>query len=149
MRALVQRVSQASVSVDGSEIGSIGQGLLIFLGVAAEDTKDDLNYIVRKTSALRIFPDAVGKMNLSVLDVQGEILLVSQFTLCAETRKGNRPSFQSAADPKIAKQMYKLAISAYSQIGISVATGEFGADMQVALINDGPVTIYLDSKHVE
>ena len=146
MRAVIQRVSEASVSVDGKTIGSIGKGMLILLGVAKGDTQEDLDYIVKKTSNMRIFTDAEDKMNLSLADVGGAVLVVSQFTLLADTKKGNRPSFFDAALPDEAIPMYEAFLAAFQNLGIPTESGEFGADMKVSLINDGPVTILLDSK---
>ena len=144
MRAVIQRVSHASVSVDGSEIAKIGQGLLILLGVVQSDTEENLAAMVKKASALRIFRDAEDKMNLSVKDINGEALVVSQFTLCADTRKGNRPSFISAAAPEIASPMVDEFVRRFIEAGIPTQQGQFGGDMKVSLLNDGPVTIILD-----
>ena len=146
MKAVIQRVLSASVSVDGKEIGSINQGLLILLGVAQEDTSTDLEYLVKKTVGLRIFKDEHANMNLSIEDVGGEALVVSQFTLCAETNKGRRPSFINAAPPEMADNMYQQYCKILREENISVQTGQFGAMMEVKLINDGPVTIVLDSR---
>lgn len=137
MRALIQRVTSASVKVDGEIIGKIGKGFLIFLGVYEEDTEE-------KIVNLRIFNDENDKMNLSIKDVKGEILLISQFTLCADTRKGNRPSFISAKNPNEANEIYEKTIESIRNEGIIVEKGIFGADMKVELLNDGPVTILLD-----
>ena len=144
MRAVIQRVSHASVSVDGSEIAKIGQGLLILLGVVQSDTEENLAAMVKKASALRIFRDAEDKMNLSVKDINGEALVVSQFTLCADTRKGNRPSFISAAAPEVASPMVDEFVRRFIEAGIPTQQGQFGGDMKVSLLNDGPVTIILD-----
>jgi D-tyrosyl-tRNA(Tyr) deacylase len=146
MRSLVQRVKRASVKVQGDEVGSISSGLLVFLGVRKDDTQADLNWIVKKLLDLRIFEDAEGKMNFSVKEVSGEILLVSQFTLYGDCRKGNRPSFSEAALPDTAEDMYKQMIEAIVQKGIKLETGIFGAEMEVELVNDGPVTFLLDSR---
>ncbi len=145
MRALVQRVRSASVEIDASTVGSIQQGLLVFLGVGDGDGDADLDYVVKKVSGLRIFPDDAGKMNLSVDQIAGSILLVSQFTLHADIRKGNRPSFVKAADPKVANELYERAIQRFRAMDLKVETGRFGGDMQVSLVNDGPVTIWVDS----
>ncbi|MBR2743336.1 MAG: D-tyrosyl-tRNA(Tyr) deacylase [Clostridia bacterium] len=148
MRALIQRVRSSRVSVGGEVIGEISQGLNILLGVFSEDTKEDMEYLLKKIPALRIFSDENGKMNLSVLDIGGEALIISQFTLCADTKKGNRPSYINAAQPEFAENMYLEFIERMKKSGISkVAHGRFGADMQVEILNDGPVTILLDSKN--
>jgi D-tyrosyl-tRNA(Tyr) deacylase len=144
MRAVIQRVSHASVSVEGKEIAKIGQGMLILLGVVQDDTEENLAAMVKKASALRIFRDAEDKMNLSVKDVNGEALVVSQFTLCADTRKGNRPSFIRAAAPESASPMVDEFVRRFNEAGIPTQQGQFGGDMKVSLLNDGPVTIILD-----
>lgn len=144
MRAVIQRVSHASVSVDGKEIANIGTGLLVLLGVVQTDTVANLSAMVKKTAALRIFRDAEEKMNLSVRDINGEALVVSQFTLCADTRKGNRPSFIAAAAPSIAEPMVAEFARKLTEAGIPTQQGQFGGDMKVSLLNDGPVTIILD-----
>ncbi len=150
MRALVQRVSEASVRVDGRTVGAIGAGLVVLAGMAADDGDDDIDWIARKIVALRIFADDAGVMNRSVADTGGDILAVSQFTLFASTRKGNRPSWSGAAPPEIAQPKFAAFVAALAQeLGKAVATGVFGADMQVALVNDGPVTIALDSRRRE
>jgi D-tyrosyl-tRNA(Tyr) deacylase len=146
MKALIQRVSEAKVFVDGNISGAISKGMLVFLGVERGDNDTDIDYLVRKVSNLRIFEDANKKLNLSLLDIQGEALVVSQFTLAADCRKGNRPSFESAEEPSRAQGMYRKFIERLSGNGLTVATGDFGAFMQVHLINDGPVTILIDPK---
>lgn len=145
MRAVVQRVDRASVTVDGSVTGNVKKGLLVLLGVAEGDTDKDLSYIVDKVTGLRIFEDENEKMNLSVQDVGGEILAVSQFTLCGDCRKGKRPSFDKAAKPDIANDYYERFVAACREKGIHVETGVFRAHMLVELVNNGPVTILLDS----
>jgi len=147
MRAVIQRVTAASVHVEGKPVGEIGQGLLILLGIEEVDAEDDITWLVSKIVNLRIFGDEKGQMNLSVMDVQGQVLVVSQFTLHASTKKGNRPSFIRAAKPEVAIPLYNEFVKQMTEfLGRSVATGEFGAMMQVHLINDGPVTIIMDSK---
>ena len=146
MRAVIQRVSQAEVQVNGHSIGKIGKGFMILLGIHETDTLEDVEYLVRKISLLRVFEDKEGKMNLSISDIGGSILSVSQFTLFADTRKGNRPSFIQAARPEQAIPLYEDFNNGLKRKGIPVSTGEFGADMNVALINDGPVSIIIDSK---
>ncbi|MDO5111502.1 MAG: D-aminoacyl-tRNA deacylase [Clostridia bacterium] len=145
MRAVVQRVKSASVSVKGNTIGEIAKGYMVLLGVEDVDTAADMEYICDKLLGLRVFEDAEGKMNLDILDIGGSILLISQFTLYGDARKGRRPSFIKAARPETAIPLYEAAIA---RLGaqLPVATGEFGAEMDVALVNDGPVTILLDSK---
>ena len=145
MRALVQRVTSASVSIDGAETGSIGPGLVVLLGVADGDDEADARYLVDKVANLRIFADDQGRFNHSVLDVGGGLLVVSQFTLYADTRRGRRPDFTRAADPETANALYLQAVEMFRATGLPVATGEFQAYMQVKLENDGPVTILLDS----
>lgn len=150
MRLVIQRVSQASVSINAIQTSSIQKGLLVLLGIEEDDNTDDINYLVSKLIALRIFSDEDGKMNLDVKQVHGQILLVSQFTLHASTKKGNRPSFIKAAKPEKAEHLYRLFITEIAkQHGQNPQTGSFGADMQIALINDGPVTIIMDSKMKE
>jgi len=148
MRVVIQRVSESKVDVDNITIGSISKGLLVLLGITHEDTQEDIDYILKKIIQLRIFNDTDGKMNLSLEDVNGEVLVVSQFTLHAKTKKGNRPSYIDAAHPDIAIPIYEKFVSDLkSKIGQDkVATGEFGAMMQVSLVNAGPVTIIIDSK---
>ncbi|GEM82293.1 D-aminoacyl-tRNA deacylase [Meiothermus hypogaeus NBRC 106114] len=141
----MQRVSQAQVVVEGKVVGQIGQGLLVLLGVGRGDTLDDAAYLARKIAGLRVFADADGKMNLSLADVGGEVLAVSQFTLFGDTRKGNRPSFIEAAAPDEGRQLYERFCDLMTQQGLHVETGVFQAHMEVHLINDGPVTIWLDS----
>ena len=145
MRAVVQRVSQASVSIEGEVVGSIGRGLLVLLGVARDDQPSDAVYLAEKLAGLRIFDDADGKMNLAVGDVNGAVLLISQFTLLGDCRKGRRPSFIDAAEPAIAKELYEV-VAENLRRQLPVETGRFQAMMQVALVNDGPVTILIDSK---
>jgi D-tyrosyl-tRNA(Tyr) deacylase len=148
MRAVIQRVSSASVSIGGAVVSSIGRGLLVLLGIGQDDDDTDLDYLVRKIAALRIFDDGEGVMNLSVTDVGGDVIVVSQFTLMASTRKGNRPSYIDAAGHGKAIPLYEAFCRSLSDaIGRQVGTGQFGADMQVALVNDGPVTICIDSKN--
>ncbi len=146
MRAVVQRVTSARVTVDDRVTGEIGAGLLVLIGVEQEDGPADVQYISSKIRDLRIFADDAGKMNLSVLDRHGSVLVVSQFTLAGDARNGRRPSFASAAAPQIAKALYEDVVRELSASGLTVATGEFQAMMQVALVNDGPVTILLDSR---
>ena len=148
MRAVIQRVNNASVTVSGKVIGKIGKGLLVFLGVGEGDTEADLKYIADKTVGLRIFSDTDDKMNLSVGDIGGEVLVVSQFTLYGDCRKGKRPRFTASMEPKGAEKMYEDFIKMIESNGIKTAHGEFGADMQVSILNDGPVTILLDSSKI-
>ena len=145
MRALVQRVNKASVSVAGETTGEIGLGLLVFLGITHDDSERDADKLAAKISKLRIFNDDALKMNKSVLDVGGAALVMSQFTLYADTRKGNRPSYTSAAAPELADKLYQHFSDALRDTGLDVANGIFGADMNVELLNQGPVTIWLDS----
>lgn len=148
MIAVIQRVSQAAVHIEGRERAAIGSGLMVLLGIEEADGTEDLEWISRKTIQMRIFADTEGVMNRSILDCNGEVLLISQFTLHASTKKGNRPSYIKAAKPDIAIPLYEACIKEMSQqLGKPIETGEFGADMQVSLINDGPVTILLDSKN--
>ncbi len=146
MRAVVQRVKEAKVVVEDEVVGSIDKGFLIFLGVGGEDTCQDLDYLLEKILGLRIFQDENDKMNLSLMDVEGELLVVSQFTLYGDVRKGKRPSFTNSAHPDIGKKYYEEFVNKAQDKGVKVETGIFGADMDVSLINDGPVTIMLDSK---
>lgn len=146
MRAVLQRVQRAAVHVDGETVGAIGAGLLILLGVAQGDTEDDARRLARRAAELRIFSDANGRFNLSLLDVQGEALVVSQFTLLADTRRGRRPSFTAAAPPAVAAPLCDRFAEALAELGVHVETGRFGAKMAVELVNDGPVTILLDSR---
>jgi len=150
VRALVQRVSEASVRVDDQTVGAIGAGLVVLGGMAADDADDDIDWIARKIVALRIFADDAGVMNRSVADTGGDILAISQFTLFASTHKGNRPSWSGAAPPGIAQPKFAAFAAALArELGKPIATGVFGADMKVALVNDGPVTIALDSRRRE
>ncbi|MCP3951215.1 MAG: D-tyrosyl-tRNA(Tyr) deacylase [Desulfobacterales bacterium] len=146
MKAVIQRVSSGSVSVSGENTGSIRQGLVILLGVTQDDTREDANYLAEKIINLRIFEDPGNKMNLSIRDVAGSMLVISQFTLLADCRKGRRPSFVKAARPKTANELYTYFVDRVKAGQVPVETGRFGADMAVTLVNDGPVTIVLDSK---
>jgi len=146
LKAVIQRVKSASVSVDDKIIGEITTGFLILLGVEQSDTEDDLNYLVNKTAGLRIFKDDNKNMNLSIQDVGGKALVVSQFTLCADTSRGRRPSFIAAANPEEADRMYQQFCEQLTMKNLSVQRGKFGAMMDVSLVNDGPVTILLDSR---
>ena len=146
MKAVIQRVLSASVSIGGKQISFINQGFLILLGVLKKDNSLDLDYLVKKTTGLRVFKDKDENMNLSIQDVSGEVLVVSQFTLCADTKKGRRPSFINAAPPKIAESIYQQYCEKLREENISVQMGQFGAMMEVKLINDGPVTIVLNSR---
>lgn len=145
MKVILQRVSEASVTVAGNQLGAIEQGFMLLVGVQDADTDAELDYLVRKITNLRVFEDQAGKMNLSLTDVDGAILSISQFTLYADTRKGNRPSFTAAGAPDFAKKMYDRFNTKLSATGVHVETGEFGADMKVSLVNDGPVTIVFDT----
>jgi D-tyrosyl-tRNA(Tyr) deacylase len=144
MRALVQRVSEARVSVEGAVLGEIGPGLLVLVCAMQGDTEAEAGKLAAKLARLRIFADAAGRMNRSLLDTGGAALVVSQFTLAADTARGNRPGFSAAADPAEGERLYAHAAAALAREGVPVATGRFGADMQVALVNDGPVTIWLE-----
>ena len=146
MKALLQRVTRASVSVAGEVVGGIGRGLVIFVGVASGDTEKDVNYLVPKIINLRIFADDEGRFNLSALDIKGELLVVSQFTLLADTRKGRRPSFVEAAPPVQAEELFERFVEQARATGLKVETGRFQQYMQVEIHNDGPVTILLDSR---
>ena len=145
MRALLQRVSRASVTIGGDEVGSIGAGLLVLLGVATEDNEDDLRYLVERALNLRIFPGDDNRFDRSALDIEADILVVSQFTLYANTRRGRRPDFTSAAAPDTAERLYQLALERFRESGLNIASGRFGEYMSVDLVNDGPVTLMLDS----
>lgn len=149
MRALIQRVSRCAVRVDGREVSSIGPGLLVLLGVSARDTSEDVDYIVRKTVNLRIFDDRQGKLNLSLAERGGEVMLVSQFTLYGDARKGRRPSYVEAAPPEVAERLYEEACEAFTAAGFPPARGVFGAHMEVELVNDGPVTLLIESPRKE
>jgi D-tyrosyl-tRNA(Tyr) deacylase len=150
MKVVIQRVSQASVVIDNSEVVSIEKGLLILLGIVDEDQEDDINWLCNKIGNLRIFPDKAGVMNRSLIDVEGDVILVSQFTLHASTKKGNRPSYIKAAKPDVAIPLYETFVNTLQmQLGKTIQTGKFGADMKVHLVNDGPVTIIMDSKNRE
>ena len=147
MRVVLQRVAHASVTVDGETIGKIQRGFLLLVGVTHDDAMEDMEYLVRKIVQMRIFEDEEGKLNRSIQDIGGEILSVSQFTLYADTKKGNRPSFSKAAPGDVAIEMFDQFNGLLRETGIPVETGQFGADMKVELLNDGPVTILLDSKN--
>ena len=150
MRIVLQRVEEASVEIGIKINGSIGKGFLILLGIEEEDKEEDIDWLIQKICKLRIFEDDAGKMNLSIQDIQGEILVVSQFTLFASTKKGNRPSFIKAAKPEIAVPLYDSFLSKIKkESGLKIDSGEFGANMKVSLCNDGPVTIWIDSKNRE
>ena len=150
MRLLIQRVRRAAVEIGGAEFSRIGQGLLVLVGIEAADTEEDIEWLVKKLLGLRIFDDEQGVMNLDVRQVGGEVLVVSQFTLHASTKKGNRPSYIRSAPEAVSRPMYeKFVARVESELGQKVPTGEFGADMQVSLVNDGPVTIWIDSKNKE
>jgi D-tyrosyl-tRNA(Tyr) deacylase len=150
MRSIIQRVTQAAVVVDGKTVGEIGAGVLVLLGIEAADTREDIEWLAGKIARLRIFPDAAGAMNQSVTDIGGQALVVSQFTLFASTKKGNRPSFIRAAPPEFAERMYTdFCQELEGLLGKPVQRGVFGAHMSVQLVNDGPVTIWIDSKQKE
>ncbi len=147
MRIVIQRVSEASVTIDGEKVSSIANGLLVLLGIVNEDNQEDIDWLSNKIINLRIFPDENGVMNTSLIDAKGEVIVVSQFTLHASTKKGNRPSYIKAAKPDVAIPLYESFVNTLqAQLGKPVQTGEFGADMRVHLVNDGPVTIIIDSK---
>lgn len=149
MRVVVQKVIEASVSISGAVKTSIGKGLVVLVGIEESDDLSDIEWLARKIVNMRIFDDADGTMNRSVVDEQGEVLIISQFTLHASTKKGNRPSYIKAASPAIAIPVYEKFIEQMATFGLQIATGEFGADMKVSLINDGPVTIVIDTKNKE
>ena len=146
MRAVIQRVKEARVEVEGEVVGRIGEGMLVLLGAGKDDTEEDARYLADKAIALRIFEDTEGKMNLSVIDTGGQVLVVSQFTLYGDCRKGRRPSFDKAAPPELAEELYELFVREIRERGVKVETGRFRAMMDVHLINRGPVTLMLDSK---
>lgn len=148
MRAVIQRVTHASVNVGNETVGSIGKGMLLLLGVGEGDTEDDLKYIAKKSVELRFFEDENEKMNKSVIDINGEMLIISQFTLYGDCRKGRRPSFDEAMEPRAAEELYEKFIDLVGSFGVKTAHGIFGADMKVTLLNDGPVTLLLDSKKI-
>ena len=150
MKIVIQRVSKASVTINKNKVADIKTGLLVLLGIVAEDTQEDINFLVRKIANLRVFNDENDVMNNSLIDINGDVIVVSQFTLQASTKKGNRPSYIKAARPEIAIPLYeKFVETLENEIGKKVQTGEFGADMKVELLNDGPVTIIIDSKNKE
>ena len=150
MRAVLQRVSESSVTIEGEVKSTIGVGLMVLLGIEDSDNQEDIEWLVRKITQMRLFPDENGVMNKSVLEIDGEVLLISQFTLHASTKKGNRPSYMKAAKPDISIPLYEQFIETMKrEMGKAIGTGEFGADMKVALVNDGPVTIQIDSKNKE
>jgi len=147
MRVILQRVNSANVKVSDAVVGEIQKGLLVLVGIASEDNLEDVNYIVGKTLGLRIFDNHKGKFDLSVQDIKGDLLVVSQFTLYADTRKGKRPSFISAMEPSHASKFFNITVRKFKESGLKVETGKFQEEMQVSLINDGPVTIFIDSKN--
>lgn len=147
MRVVLQRVKSADVSIENKVVGQIDAGYVLLVAISDNDTEDELDYLVRKITKLRVFEDTIGKMNLSIEDISGQILSISQFTLYADTKKGNRPSFTKAGQPDFANKMYQLFNEKLRDTGLTVATGKFGADMQVQLINDGPVTIIFDTEN--
>lgn len=150
MKVVIQRVSEASVVIDNRKVASVDKGLLVLLGIVSEDTQDDIDWLCKKVVNLRVFPDENGVMNTSLKDADGNVIVVSQFTLHASTKKGNRPSYIRAAKPEIAIPLYENFVkSLQNTLGKTVQTGEFGADMKVHLVNDGPVTIIIDSKNRE
>lgn len=146
MRAVFQRVTRSSVSVDGREVASVGKGAMVLLAVGKEDTEKDVHYMAEKIAGLRVFPDSEGKMNLSLLDIKGEVLLISQFTLYGHVKKGKRPGFDGAAPPELGERLYLMTAEALNNLGVTTKTGVFGAHMAVELVNDGPVTILISSK---
>ena len=146
MKTVIQRVKSANVKVGGETIGAINKGLLILIGVEPDDTEAEVNWIGDKIANLRIFEDSEGKMNRSVFDIEGSVLIVSQFTLLADCRRGRRPAFTGAAEPEKANSLYLKLVSIFQDLGIPTETGQFGADMEVSLINDGPVTLLVDQK---
>ena len=147
MRVILQRVNSANVKISDSVVGEIQKGLLVLVGIAAEDNAEDVDYIVGKTLGLRIFDNHKGKFDLSVQDIKGDLLVVSQFTLYADTRKGKRPSFISAMEPSKASKLFNITVRKFKESGLKVETGKFQEEMQVSLINEGPVTIFIDSKN--
>jgi D-tyrosyl-tRNA(Tyr) deacylase len=148
MKAVIQRVANAQVTVDGETVGKIDKGLLVFLGIGSDDNQADADYLIRKIINLRIFNDTDSKMNLSIKDIDGDVLIISQFTLFADTKKGNRPSYIQAAEPIIAKNLYEKFLHDFEkEFDKKIQAGIFGADMKVELLNDGPVTILIDSKN--
>jgi len=150
MRAVVQRVSRASVTIDNQVVSSIDKGLLVLLGVGNEDTQEDIDWLTKKIAQMRIFPDDNGNMNKSIIDIDARAIVVSQFTLFASTKKGNRPSFLNSAKPELASQLYEDFLKSFeAKLGKKIGAGVFGADMKVDLLNDGPVTIIIDTKNKE
>ena len=150
MKIVIQRVSEASVTIDENKVAEIKNGLLVLLGIVDDDTQEDINFLVRKTANLRVFNDENEVMNKSLIDIDGDVIVVSQFTLQASTKKGNRPSYIKAARPELAIPLYENFVATLEkELGKKVQTGQFGADMKVALLNDGPVTIIIDSKNKE
>ena len=147
MRVILQRVNSANVKVSDAVVGEIQKGLLVLVGIASEDNLEDVNYIVGKTLGLRIFNNQIGKFDFSVQDIEGDLLVVSQFTLYADTRKGKRPSFISAMEPSEASKLFNITVRKFKESGLKVETGKFQEEMQVSSINDGPVTIFIDSKN--
>ena len=147
MRVILQRVNSANVKISDSVVGEIQKGLLVFVGIAVGDNAEDVNYLVAKTLGLRIFNNQKGKFDLSLQDIKGDLLIVSQFTLYADTRKGKRPSFISAMEPSNASKLFNITVRKFKESELKVETGKFQEEMQVSLINDGPVTIFIDSKN--